>query len=222
MSRYGHWDDGGWNLCASALPPPDQPCVVYSFGINKDTSFEFDFVRRHPHCTIYAFDPSIGRETGDDFHPRIKFFNVGVSGKAKTEEVNGVVREMMTLEGVMSMLGHEWLDVLKMDIERSEWGVLGDMVSSKKWVHVELWPVTQILAELHFSPDAIEFEKNARSMYLLGTLEKGGYRVFSRDEDRPFSYPVNIQVSNSSHARVHHVLEVGFVHSAKYYKKALR
>ena len=54
MSRYGHADDGGWNLCASSLPPPAQPCVVYSLGINRDTSFDFDFVGRHPHCTIDA------------------------------------------------------------------------------------------------------------------------------------------------------------------------
>ena len=68
LAHFGNWQDGGWSVCADVLPPtantPGGGCVVYSIGIEHDTSFDETFVARYPGCTVFAFDPSIGRETG--------------------------------------------------------------------------------------------------------------------------------------------------------------
>jgi len=68
VAHFGNMQDGGWSVCTDVLPPtantPGGGCVVYSFGIEHDTSFDESFVARYPGCTVYAFDPSIGRETG--------------------------------------------------------------------------------------------------------------------------------------------------------------
>lgn len=78
--RLGHSSmfgerDGGWNVCGDDFARSKRlerkslgrECVIYSFGINDDPSFDHDVVRRWPECGVYAFDPSIGRETGDAF-----------------------------------------------------------------------------------------------------------------------------------------------------------
>ena len=39
--------------------------------------------------------------------------------------------EVKKLSTIMNELGHEWVDVLKMDIEGHEWGVLEGMIADK-------------------------------------------------------------------------------------------
>ena len=131
MGGWQAWEDGGWDVCEDLIPTSSQPCVVYSIGIEHDTSFDEDFVRRYPWCTVYAFDPTIERKTGDDFSASVKFFNIGLGpndvGLAKMtdgtirDDPNFVGWSMMRLGTIMKMLGHEHVDVLKMDIEGSEW-----------------------------------------------------------------------------------------------------
>jgi hypothetical protein len=95
--------------------------VVYSVGINDDTSFDREFVRRWPHCEVFAFDPSVGRETGDAWMGEgVSFFNLGL-GDEDGRMGDGSGWELRTLGSLMLMLGHEHVDVLKMDIEGGEW-----------------------------------------------------------------------------------------------------
>jgi len=148
VTRVGSEEDGGWNICETDIPPPESPCVVYSIGINDDSSFDQDFIKRWPHCEIHAFDPSIGRSTGDNFlGPGISFYNIGLGGKdgiitpSKKKSPKSVIPshskvkwEMLTLRSIMEKLGHKHVDVLKIDVEGSEgeawgeWGVSGEGV----------------------------------------------------------------------------------------------
>ena len=135
--RLGHLQDGGWDICGDDFQPAkissqamknnnndhddvidprlSSPCVVYSFGINDDPSFDKDLVSRYPTCTVFAFDPSIGRETGDDFlGPNINFFSIGIGGE---EVTNSQGWKIMTLDAIMEMLNHDHINLLKMDVE---------------------------------------------------------------------------------------------------------
>lgn len=68
--KFGE-EDGAWDVCYDRLAPP---CVVYSFGIADDWSFDkalADFG-----CEVHSFDPSIGM---DDHDPakNVHFHNMG-------------------------------------------------------------------------------------------------------------------------------------------------
>jgi len=134
--RFGHLQDGGWDICGDDFQPTKIlsdsiqtnnnhddvidpriafPCIVYSFGINDDPSFDKDLVFRYPTCTIYAFDPSINRESGDDFlGPNIRFFSIGIGSE---EGINSQGWKIMTLDAIMKMLDHKHINLLKMDVE---------------------------------------------------------------------------------------------------------
>ncbi|VDI18203.1 Hypothetical predicted protein [Mytilus galloprovincialis] len=48
--------DGGWNVCHDKPYRPPVPCLVYSFGINNDFSFD-DFIVKTYGCDVHSFDP---------------------------------------------------------------------------------------------------------------------------------------------------------------------
>lgn len=201
--RVGHWGDGGWDVCVSDLPSSQEECIVYSFGINDDPSFDQDFVKRWPHCTVYAFDPSIGRQTGDTYFGNgIKFYNIGLGGHNYKSDRGW---DMMDLESIMSMLHHEHVSVIKMDIEYSEWQVL------RNWRESHLInKVDQLLAELHFFTPS-DFDENIAS---LQWLREQGFGVFSRRENFRFGRLIDIPASSST-VRTYNCLEVGWRRTTK-------
>ncbi|OWF48086.1 uncharacterized protein LOC110453558 isoform X2 [Mizuhopecten yessoensis] len=125
--RIGKVDDGGWDICNDTEYRPSSPCIVYSFGVAGDWSFD-DEVSRIYGCEVHSFDPSIGKQD----HKRsdkITFHNLGLWGKPKGQHGKW---KMMNLEGIMQMLGHtnKKIDIIKMDIESSEWSAIPDMIST--------------------------------------------------------------------------------------------
>jgi len=78
--RFGNVGDGGWNVC---LQPPyelKKPCLVYSFGINDEWSFDYAIVKERD-CKVRAVDSSM-LFVGD--HKRgtnIWFYALGLSGR---------------------------------------------------------------------------------------------------------------------------------------------
>ena len=193
--RLGHSGDGGWDVCADQLQPYGSNgatgCVVYSFGINDDISFDEAIVERFPGCTVFAFDPSIGRQTGQDFGPKIKFYNQGLGavnsntlGSAGSSHP-GKRWNIQTLESTMLMLGHSKLDVLKMDIESDEWEVFASWMRADHYVR----PFNQLLGELHFGDPALDQQR----VQLLAELATTGISVFSRKANWRYSRirPIN-------------------------------
>ncbi|XP_071134989.1 uncharacterized protein [Mytilus edulis] len=59
--------DGGWNVCHDKPYRPPVPCLVYSFGINNDFSFD-DFIVKPYGCDVHSFDPRA--TTAREFLPR--------------------------------------------------------------------------------------------------------------------------------------------------------
>ena len=230
--RLGNWlQDGGWNICGddfqpstSIIPTPASsdiayPCVVYSFGINDDPSFDRDLVTRWPSCTVYAFDPSIGRKTGDTYlGPNIKFYSIGLGGGSSSINGEKGVNEMnhtyynkngwkmMTLDSIMSMLNHNHVNLIKMDIEGSEWETFQSW--EKTHVHKK---IGQLVGEIHLSNNNVDEMIN--QVHILQRLHNTfGFQVFHRQDNFRYSRLVNLHYSKNKmkSIRTYRCLELGW------------
>ncbi len=138
--------DGQKAVCLDTeVAPKAGNCIVYSFGINNEWSFD-DNMEKYG-CKVYSFDPSMKRED----HNRssaISFYNLGISYQDKIES-NGW--KLKTLSSIYSMLkpihGDVVIDYLKMDIESAEWGAIPDIIKSGM-----LAKVRQLGVEFHWYP----------------------------------------------------------------------
>nr|XP_027234006.1 uncharacterized protein LOC113825383 [Penaeus vannamei] len=142
-------------------------CVVLSFGINNEWSFEDDAERLG--CKVYAFDPTMGME---DHHrtPNIQFFKLGISD-VRGEKRIGMNPEAWDFnfhkafpvdryENIVRRLGLEdrVIDYVKMDIELAELDVLRDLLDNSPHL---LRNINQLAIEIHhdyvfgdFGPDS--------------------------------------------------------------------
>lgn len=192
-------DYGGYGVVLEAVRPG---AIVYSFGLGEDISFDLGLLRRAD-CRIFGFDPtprSIAwvnaqnvpaafnvRELGvadydgvASFAPpknpeHISHSLLDAAGSDATARVEFQVRRLTTL---MSELGHSTLDVLKMDVEGAEYGVLDDLLGGT------LRP-KQILLEFHHGMHGIPVAQTERA---LANLQAAGYRIFdAQPSGREFS-----------------------------------
>jgi len=166
--RLGKKSDGGWDMCL--VPPflPGSPCLIYSFGINNDFSFD-DAASSTFNCTIRAFDPSMKVKD----HRRgsnIYFYNIGLDGK---NYVNKQGWNMMTFSSILEKFGesNKTIDYLKFDIELSEWPAIDSMIATGA-----LSRVRQMAIEIH--PPAWKWTSDSfySSFQKLKLLEDAGMR----------------------------------------------
>lgn len=163
MLRLGNIVDGGWDICHDVQFRPKPPCIVYSFGINYDFSFDEDMEKTYG-CDVFCFDPSM--KTADYKHSdHISFYNVGLGDRNKEVTVSGETWKLKTLRTIQKELGHtnRKIDVLKIDIEGNEISTIPEMISSGA-----LNNVVQLCLEFHH-------------YYDLGSLRKLydiGFRIF--------------------------------------------
>jgi FkbM family methyltransferase len=91
---------------------------------------------------------------------------VEMADPTMTQTVSAPVR---TLQDFMSELGHDYLDVLKIDIEGAEYSVLESLIQSK------FMPFTQLLVEYHDRFLMGNNEKRKRHLELLKKLDHAGF-----------------------------------------------
>ncbi|HET6568292.1 MAG TPA: FkbM family methyltransferase, partial [Rhodothermales bacterium] len=181
-------DGAAWTLQSGTLNPDS---IVYSFGVGTDISFDLSLIRQYG-LTVHAFDPtsrSLAWIHGQKLPAGFLFHPVGLAGfdgvarfrppdnpafvsysltesNAAEQVVEAPVKRLSTL---MRELGHDHIDLLKMDIEGAEYDALRDLL------HQEA-QVDQILVEFHhrFPSIGVEATKEALAM-----LNRHGYRIIS-------------------------------------------
>lgn len=176
--RMGKIDDGGWDTCDDYRYRPQSNCLVFSFGINNDFSFDDDISKTYG-CKVHAFDPSMGvhdHERSD----KISFHSLGLSNTNNPHLTNTGSRwKMGTLTSIKKNLNvHEKkIDILKIDIEMWEWTVLPEMISSGV-----LDKVTQFVLEFHIVNIGTNSEplkqKYIEGLSVLRKLYDLGFRIF--------------------------------------------
>lgn len=164
--------------------------VVYSFGVGYDISFDLSLIRKFG-LHVYAFDPTPDvaewirkQNLPEQFH----FFKYGIadydgvaklfprkpkgtswtiSGKSVPAQ-NTVEVKVYRLKTILDMLGHQKIDILKMDIEGTEYAVIDDLIASG--ITTE-----QILVEFHHRFKNIGKRKTEQAIKLLNGE---GFRIF--------------------------------------------
>jgi hypothetical protein len=117
-----------------------RPCVVYSFGINYDFSFD-DFMTSIG-CEVHSFDPSMKMAAHvRRKHPLHTFQPIGIGtfdGEFVADDANpstlyGAAKRfpVMRLASLMRERGHKHLDVLRLDVEGGEWSILESMLAER-------------------------------------------------------------------------------------------
>lgn len=108
--------------------------IVYSFGVGEDISFDEEVIHEFG-CPVYAYDPT----------PKSKIFVE--QNKKMPIEVD--VKKLSTL---MQENSHTHIDLLKMDIEGSEYAVLDNILKEKI-------DIKQICVEVHHRFEGIGIAK---------------------------------------------------------------
>lgn len=188
-----HWfgnDYGGFYACPDFL---NQNSIVYSFGIGEDISFSRSLIEKY-NCKVYGFDPtpkSIHWVHKQQKPERFQFFDYGidrVSGLTNfhlpknPDYVSGSIIEqsnvlsdqyiqvkMKSLSDIVKDLGHQMINILKLDIEGAEYDVLDNVMDSGIIID-------QILVEFH---DRYVANGKEKTKNVIKMMSRHGYEIFA-------------------------------------------
>lgn len=186
-SRLGS-DYGGWTICPDLLR--GRTAIIYSVGLGHDISFDLAIAETTA-CEIFGFDPTPKTKAWLDqqslptcFHyvpiglaDQDGVLNFGMPSDPSFDDftlVRGHTGETVSCEvgrltTLASRLGHDKIDLLKMDIEGAEYRVIDDICGGS------LLP-TQLLIEFHHRIDGAQISD---TMLSIARLRQVGYLLFS-------------------------------------------
>jgi len=177
----------------------NESSIVYSLGVGDEIDFDLSIIDKYG-VTVHGFDPtpnSIDMLAGTDlperfhFHPwavtaqdgSLKFYPRLKKDGSKSDVMYTMIAEKETIDDVIEVpayslssiaekLGHQHIDLLKMDIEGAEYEVLDGLLAS---------PIkpTQLLVEFHHRFADIGMEKTAG---VIRRLRDDGYKIFAISE----------------------------------------
>ena len=186
-------DCGDWSISTKDLLPGG---IVYSIGVGDDIDFDLALIRQYG-VEVHAFDPTPAsvawleeKQPSPKFHfhpwavtgvdgsitlyPRarrdgtasdIMYTMVPEAGSLK----DGVKVPAFSIPTLMNRLGHDHVDLLKIDIEGAEYEVLDTLIASA--IRPE-----QILVEFHHRFPSIDKSMTADTVARLRMI---GYSVFA-------------------------------------------
>lgn len=186
----------GWRYFAGDL---DEHSIVYSLGVGDLVDFDLELIERFG-LTVHAFDPTPFAEEWvreQDlperfvFHPwaaagrdgSLRLFRrVNTRGKRSavmwTADGNAgdaddfIDAPAYTVRTMMEKLGHDRVDLLKIDVEGAEYGILDGLAAGDRLP-------AQLLVEFHHRFPGIGKARTAESIARLRSL---GYRIFAVSE----------------------------------------
>ncbi|KAJ7115781.1 methyltransferase domain-containing protein [Mycena epipterygia] len=129
IQRLGALGDGGKWVCGLSRVEHKPDCIVYSVGINYESSFEAEILSNTQECQIWGYDftvNSFGPQISTTQASRTHFHPYGLAGTDKHGPDDSP--KMYTLESLMKMNGHTHIDILKIDIERWEFETLTALI----------------------------------------------------------------------------------------------
>ncbi|KAF7341171.1 Methyltranfer-dom domain-containing protein [Mycena venus] len=131
MYRVGSLAEGGKWVCGVERILHSRPnCIIYSLNDQSPSysTFEENILQRSPGCQIHAFDANATRDApskwpwgetndvGHLFSSRVHFYHFAIS--------DPTAKEYRSLQSVMRGLGHDWIDILKIDLKGAEFATL--------------------------------------------------------------------------------------------------
>lgn len=179
---------GGWPLIDGSV---DANSTILSVGLGEDVSFDIEVIERFG-CTIHGCDPTprslawlkiqslpanfhvhalgLGEKDGPaTFIPPAKDAHVSFSAtRGKGQSGNAIEIDVCTLPTLIERIGVDQIDVLKMDIEGFEYGVIDQLAATA------IRPM-QILVEFHHRMYGYRPQDTRRS---VDVLRNAGYRIF--------------------------------------------
>lgn len=150
IERVGRMGDGGKWVCGMSkyeALPKNKPCVIYSFGVRDESSFENEMLSR-TNCKVWAYDFSVvdfGVQLEPENRNRATFLQVGISGKTDLTKQP----PFYSIADLMKMNGHDYIDVLKMDIEFAEFEGMDGLSRDFPVESGYELPIGQLMVEIH-------------------------------------------------------------------------
>jgi len=200
-AEFGNDGYGSWRIDPR---PINSQSIAYTFGVGDDISFD-RAVAAKLGARVFAFDPTpesvqwMAQQR--DLPDTLAFLPFGVAGVTEQREFlkldstalmcftsdpamrgatpsGRVVCSVKSLRDIMNELGHDHLDICKLDVEGCEYEVIDSIVSDKI-------PIRQLLVEFHFpwSPGGL-----LKMRRYLKRLESIGYRIFAVTHNREISF----------------------------------
>lgn len=168
--------------------------VVFSIGIGTDISFDLELIRQF-NLTVFAFDPtpkSLEWLSKQELPGQLRYFPVGISDhdgfmeffapdnqnhtsytvveNVYQKNINKTIKApVKKISTILKEMGHSSIDLLKMDIEGSEYAVIDDIIKSEI-------PIKQLLIEFHHRFENIGLNKTKEA---VKKLNLAGYKIFS-------------------------------------------
>lgn len=188
QTQYLGSDNGGWAVIPSLL---SRDSVIYSFGVGEDISFDLAMIEKFG-VKVHAFDPtprSIEWVKSRNVPERFSLHEYGLSDQSGTikfrkpknsihishsaVDIQPADKEVIelpvrSLNEIAGDLEHTRIDVLKMDIEGSEYCVLEKIAD---WAPT----VVVVLAEFHHRFPTISVDKTRQA---IASLSEAGFEPF--------------------------------------------
>lgn len=197
LERVGKLGDGGKVVCGmsryekespgpSSASNPAPELIIYSFGVNRDSSFEAAMMER-TNAHIWGYDFSVdswGPEVTNNWLSRSHFHKIGIGKETDTTRDP----PFWSVADLMAKNGHDYVDIVKMDIEGAEFEALAALVEHVKAHEAAgaTMPFGQLLIEIHFFPDKPELGGPTtleQWMTWWSSLEEMGLRPVNNEDN---------------------------------------
>ncbi|EJU02303.1 hypothetical protein DACRYDRAFT_79082 [Dacryopinax primogenitus] len=178
VQRIGRMGDGGKYVCGMDVIARKRDVVIYSMGVSDDSSYEAALLEAAPTAQVYGYDFSVDSwgpqiETVPSLKQRAHFFKYAIGDKDDHGPGSSDPEfQVYTLDTLMKLNGHTFIDILKVDIEGAEFDALRGFCKYYMSRGLPL-PFGQLQVEIH------AWGKNfAEFLEWFELLEAAGLRPF--------------------------------------------